>query len=140
MVRPTLLVAEQEPGSALSTRKLVLETGKFNVLTAHSSQEAVELFALAGKVISSLIVTNDLEGSAALIAQVKKQRADLPVILLSPNRTADAGKSDHQISSHEPQQLLDLCRKLFGDPRAIDEHFSDDVTEVPKESRKERQG
>jgi hypothetical protein len=34
--RPTLLVAESEPVEALSVRKLVLETDKFNVLTAHS--------------------------------------------------------------------------------------------------------
>src|SRR4051812_48605380 len=44
MARPTLLVAEPEPEAALSVRKLVLETAKFNVLTAHSDEETVELF------------------------------------------------------------------------------------------------
>ncbi len=140
MVRPTLLVAEQEPGSALSTRKLVLETGKFNVITAHSSKEATELFTLARKLVSALIVTSDLKGRAALISQVKKHRPNLPVIVLSPNQTADAKHADYQISSHEPQQLLDCCRKLFGDPRAIDEVQSEDVTGVTSESRKERPG
>ena len=138
MVRPTLLVAEQEPGSALSTRKLVLETGKFNVLTAHSTKEASELFALAKGLVSALIVTSDLKGRAALMSQVKKRRPDLPVILLSPNRTADAKNADHHLSSHEPQQLLDRCRKIFGDPRAIDEKLSTDVTRVTSESRRER--
>ncbi len=37
MPRPTLLIAEPEPEQALSVRKLVLETGKFNVLTARAS-------------------------------------------------------------------------------------------------------
>jgi len=32
--RPTFLMAEPEPEQALSTRKLVLETAKFNVITA----------------------------------------------------------------------------------------------------------
>lgn len=120
MARPTLIVAEQEPGSALSTRKLVLETGKFNVLTAHSSKEATDLFAQAHKLASALIVTSEVKGHASLMAHAKKQRPELPVILLSPNRTADAKNADYQLSSHEPQQLLDLCRKLFGDPRKID--------------------
>jgi|SRR5579872_950086 len=42
--RPTLLVAEPEPLQALSVRKLVLETGKFNVLTAHSTRESIDIF------------------------------------------------------------------------------------------------
>jgi hypothetical protein len=40
MPRPTLLVAESEPVEALSVRKLVLETGEFSLLTAHSFREA----------------------------------------------------------------------------------------------------
>lgn len=44
MERPTILIAEEEPGAALSTRKLVLETAKFNVLTAHSTREAITVF------------------------------------------------------------------------------------------------
>src|SRR3954470_176535 len=47
MVRPTLLVAETEPVSALSVRKLVLETAKFNVLTAHSQEEEIEILGVA---------------------------------------------------------------------------------------------
>jgi len=124
MPRPTLLVAEVEPGSALSTRKLVLETGKFNVLTAHDTKEAMELFAAGTALVSALIVTSDLKGAQALIAQFKKKRADLPVILLSPNRTSDLKGADHHLSSHEPQDLLDLCSELFGDPREADKKSS----------------
>ena len=121
MARPTLLVAEVEPGSALSTRKLVLETGKFNVLTAHDVREAAELFSMAKELASALVVTTDLKGYANLIAQVKKQRKDFPVILLSPGGIADRQGADHHLSSHEPNALLELCRELFGDPREIDQ-------------------
>jgi len=120
MARPTLLVAEVEPGSALSTRKLVLETGKFNVVTAHSSKEALELFSNAPKLMSALIVSSDLKGAQLLVTRLKTSRPDLPVICLSPNRTATLKGADHHASGHEPQELLDLCRELFGDPRAID--------------------
>jgi hypothetical protein len=46
MPRPTVLVTEPEPLQALSVRKSVRETAKFNVLTAHSAREAMELFTL----------------------------------------------------------------------------------------------
>ena len=120
MARPTLLVAELEPGSALSTRKLVLETGKFNVLTAHSSREAAELFSAGKSLISAAIVTSEVKGASSLIAQIRKQKQDLPVILLSPNRDADVKGADHHLSSHEPQELLQLCREILGDPRTLD--------------------
>ena len=124
MARPTLLVAEVEPGSALSTRKLVLETGKFNVVTAHSGKEATELFRAGKGLISALVVASEVKGYAALIRQVKQEREDLPVILLSPTRTADLSGADYHLSSHEPHSLLELCRKLFGDPRQSDKKSS----------------
>jgi hypothetical protein len=43
VARPTFLMAEPEPEQAISARKLVLETAKFNVITAHSAREATEL-------------------------------------------------------------------------------------------------
>ncbi len=120
MARPTLLVVEHEPGSALSTRKLVLETAKFNVLTAHSNKEAAELFNTGRALISALIVTADMRGAEALIAHVKKRKSKVPVIVLSPARMTELKGADYHLSSHEPQELVDLCRKLLGDPRVID--------------------
>ena len=59
MPRPTLLVAEPEPSQALSVRKLVLETAKYNVLTAHSSREALDLFHLFPNVSMAVLVGDD---------------------------------------------------------------------------------
>lgn len=44
MARPTVLLAKPEPDQALSVRKFVIESAKFNVITAHSGNEALELF------------------------------------------------------------------------------------------------
>lgn len=101
----------------MSTRKLVLETAKFNVLTAHSSKEAVEIFGKAAKVIDALIVTSDLKGADSLISQLKKAQPALPVICVAPNRTTQLKGADHYVPSHEPEVLVGLCRELFGDPR-----------------------
>ena len=120
MARPTLIVAETEPVAALSVRKLVLETAKFNVLTAHSKREALEIFATAPELISALVIVIDLKGAEALTAQFKRKLPDVPVICISPNDGQRIKGADHHVSSHDPEALIDLCRELFGDPRAID--------------------
>jgi hypothetical protein len=121
MRRPTFIIAEPEPGSALSTRKLVVETAKYNVLTAHSMQEAVEIFRTGGPIVDALIVAHDLEHSDILVKEVKRLKASLLVICISPNRNANLEGTDYHISGHEPQALVELCRELFGDPRSLDE-------------------
>jgi CheY-like chemotaxis protein len=119
MARPTLVVAETEPVAALSVRKLVLETAKFNVLTAHSQKEALEIFDTAPKLINALLIVSDLKGAESLVAQFKRKCPDLPVICISPNEGRIKG-ADHNVSSHDPEALIDLCRELFGDPRTIE--------------------
>jgi CheY-like chemotaxis protein len=122
MPRPTLLVAEREPLQALSTRKLVLETGKFNVITAHSTQEALDLFHLFPNISVAVLATDpDNTIDCARIADaIKKATHRIPVIALSPVAADICNFADHTISSHEPETLLHLIRSLVGDPRTID--------------------
>jgi DNA-binding response OmpR family regulator len=116
MARPTFLIAEPEPRDGLSTRKLVLETAKFNVITAHTSEEMVELLSIFPNV-DALVIVAELKGIAKALKTAKKQKSDLPVIALSPNGTSRFEGADHNVSTHEPDELLHLLRKLFGDPR-----------------------
>lgn len=120
IMRPTLLVAEHEPDSALSTRKLVLETAKFNVVTAHSAREATEALDLMAPGLAGLVVTSTLgpEDDCGTLAQTfKKSKPDAPVIYLSPTGFQHCKWADHQLSTYEPEKLLSLVRELFGDPR-----------------------
>jgi len=122
-IRPALLVAEHEPDGALSTRKLVLETAKFNVVTAHSAEEARATLDVMAPGLAALIVTSSLgsEDDCLAVAKVFKERKpDAPVIFLSPGGYQDCRWSDHQLSSHEPEKLVTLIRSLFGDPRLMD--------------------
>lgn len=122
MPRPTLLVAEPEPDQALSVRKLVLETGKFNVLTAHSTREAIDLFHLFPNISAAIIAVG--EGGALdcdkVLQTVKDATSKVPVICLSPRVGAMFKAADYTLSSHEPEELLTTMRSLFGDPRQID--------------------
>ena len=117
MPRPVFIIAEPEPEQALSARKLVIETAKFNVITAHSAKEMLDSLELFPKV-NAVIIHSSLKGGTApkLVRQVKDRHPEMTVIVLSPsgNSTKDA---DHAVSSHDPQELVNLLRKLFGDPR-----------------------
>ncbi len=120
MARPTFLMAEPEPEQAISARKLVLETAKFNVITAHSAREALELCQKFGSV-DALIVHGNLPGECAkLVSQFKDGNGGRPAILLAPAHSSSCDGVDHGVSSHDPQELLELLRSLFGDPRQID--------------------
>lgn len=112
-------MAEVEPAEGLSARKLVLETGKFNVITAHSVEEALETLRVFPNV-DVVVLHSSLCGEMdcnSVVAEVKKQAPGMAVIALSPLPSNHFKLADHNISSHEPQELLNLLRSRWGDPR-----------------------
>lgn len=117
--RPTLLVAEPEPQQALSVRKLVLETGKFNVLTAHSTREAIDLFQCFPNVSAAVLVGEGKIDCDDVGAKIKGATHKVPIIYLHGSVGGRCTHADHDLSSHEPEALLELCRSLFGDPRTL---------------------
>jgi len=118
MARPTILIAEPEPKEALSVRKLVMETAKFNVTTAYSSREARELLQKFPQV-DCLVMIAEMPGCLETCRAAKSVNPAIPIILLSANQTSRCGPAEHHVSSHEPEALLDLLRSMFGDPRKV---------------------
>lgn len=121
MLRPALLVAEPEPAQALSVRKLVLETAKFNVLTAHSTREALDIFQLFPNLSAAVLVMNHVIDCCQIAKAIKATTPKIPVVAIGPRPGQMCNDADHNLSSHEPEELLTLLRKLLGDPRQIDE-------------------
>jgi CheY-like chemotaxis protein len=118
-VRPALLVAEKEPENGLSTRKLLLETAKFNVITAHSAQESLEALQLLAPGLAGLVVTSHLgpENDCEIVAKAfKEAKPKAPVFFLSPTGMHACKWADHHLSTYEPDKLLVLVRDLLGDP------------------------
>jgi CheY-like chemotaxis protein len=115
--RPTLLVAEPEPAEALSVRKLVLETAKFNVLTAHSTREAINIFQSFPNISAAIAVDADDIDCEVITTAIKDAAPKVPAIALSARVGYRCRVADHHVSSHEPEQLLRLVRELLGDPR-----------------------
>lgn len=121
MVRPAFIMAEVEPLDGVSARKLVLETAKFNVITAHSTNEALTLLKTFPKA-DALILHASLSGMDCdtAVATFKKLSPRMPIIVLSPSEGQHCKDADHNLPSYDPQELLNLLRSLFGDPRMQD--------------------
>ncbi len=116
-MRPSFIVAEPEPEQALSSRKLLLETFKFNVITSHSVEETLEMVQLFPN-CDALIVhcgLKELDGAEA-IKTVKAAAPKMPIIALTPT-DRELKWADYVVHSHHPQELLTLVQRLFGDPR-----------------------
>lgn len=111
--RPCFLVIDREYSGSISTRKLVIETAKFNVLTAYSAQESLGLIerfpAIDGVVLDAAIGGI---GCNLLVAQLKQRYPKLPVVVVAAPGTNDCPQADFQLENFDPRRLLELLQKL----------------------------
>ena len=128
MIRPCFLVVDRESSSGISTRKLILETAKFNVITAYSSQEAIETLrkfpALEGVVSDSGMLDMDTND---LIAALKELRPDIPTIVVSTPRGGMCRTADYTLESFDPKKLLALLQQLHPEATAAIEKRNEDL-------------
>jgi response regulator RpfG family c-di-GMP phosphodiesterase len=118
--RPCFLIVEPEPAEALSARKLVIETAKYNVITAYSGDEALRALDKFPNVDGVVIHSEMKDVPVEQIARAaKEQKHERQVILLQTTDGKRLRNADHHISSHEPGELVDLLRTLYGDPRRL---------------------
>jgi DNA-binding NtrC family response regulator len=113
MIRPCFLVVDREFPGSISTRKLVIETAKFNVLTAYSSTEAVELLKLF-PAVSGVVIDDGIEevSTEGLIAEMKLLHANLPVVVVAAPGARICRGADFQVRSFEPAKLLETLRSI----------------------------
>jgi response regulator RpfG family c-di-GMP phosphodiesterase len=117
MHRPCFLVIDHEFPDSISTRKLVLETAKYNVLTAYSGTEAVETFKMYPNV-TGIVMNEAVTGMdcASLVKELRSIRSDVLLIVTSSRGTTDCVMADHQLDNFDPASLLNLLRKLAPNP------------------------
>ncbi len=120
MVRPCFLVIDHEHAGSLSTRKLVIESAKLNVLTAFSGEEALatlKKFPQVDGIVLDSVVSG--VGSEELVRQLKEEAPDLPIIVINIPDTPPCPGADYVLESFEPVSLLALLGKL--EPRRTEE-------------------
>lgn len=114
MVRPCFLVIDREHSASISTRKLVIESAKFNVITAYSGTEAIETLhrfpAIDGLIVDSAISDVPCE---TIVATVRSKTPHVPIIVIHGPGAVDCPGASHSLDSFDPATLLELLHKLF---------------------------
>jgi DNA-binding NtrC family response regulator len=131
MVRPCFLVIDREYSGSISTRKLVIETAKFNVITAYSAQEALDTLAVYPR-INGVVVDSGIRDMSCcdLVAGIKAQQAKLPVVVISSPGTHECEGADHMLESFEPARLLNLLQSLVPEEAAAIEKRNEQLNQI----------
>jgi DNA-binding response OmpR family regulator len=129
MIRPCFLVIDREFPGSISTRKLVIETAKFNVLTAYSGKEALETFKRF-PAVHGIILDGGLEDVRCddLAREIKTLNPTLPIIVIAAPGFQGCPDADYQLESFEPAKLLDILRALKPEESAAIEKRNEDLS------------
>src|SRR3954447_20923542 len=119
-MRPILLVLDPPDPETLSTRKLILESEKYNVMTAFTGAEALEITERVP--VNAIVLHERVQNgtSAKLAGELKRIRPGVPIWLVSPHPHY-IPNVDEVLSSFEPLELVHLARDTFGDYVTKDE-------------------
>jgi CheY-like chemotaxis protein len=130
MIRPCFLVVDQEHSGSISTRKLVIETAKFNVITAYSGAEAIQTlkkFPAVDAVVLDAGV-GDLP-CRDVVKHIREIRPQIPVIAVGTLGNDSCPGADHSLEAFDPSKLLKLLQRLEPEKTALilqmDEKLSD---------------
>jgi DNA-binding response OmpR family regulator len=129
MIRPCFLVIDREFPGSISTRKLVIETAKFNVLTAYSGREALETFKRFPSV-SGVVLDGGLDdiSAAELTRELKLLQPAVPIIAIAAPGYNDCPQADFQLESFDPGKLLEILRNLRPDASAAIERRNEELS------------
>ena len=126
MVRPCFLVIDQECSGSISTRKLVIETAKFNVITAYSAEEAIECLRRF-PAIDGAVVDSGIAGMPCGVL-VRALRLIVPgLLVIGVGMNGGCPGADHQLDSFEPERLLTLLHHLFPQAAAAVEQKNEEL-------------
>jgi DNA-binding NtrC family response regulator len=131
MVRPCFLVIDREYSGSISTRKLVIETAKFNVITAYSADEALETLA-AFPGIHGIVLDAGVRDMACcdLVPKLKQLQPALPVVVISGPGTHVCPQADHLLETFEPARLLALLQSLVPEDTAAIEKRNEELNQT----------
>ena len=101
-----ILMIEEEQPEGLSSRKLVVETVKHNVLTAYNCKDGVNLLARFPNVDAVLVHSAQLHKWPDILDEIRKICPKKPIILASPFAEETRPGVDFVVDSHKPQALL----------------------------------
>jgi CheY-like chemotaxis protein len=113
MNRPCFIVIDREFPGSISTRKLVIESAKFNVLTAYSGKEALEIFT-GFPAVSGIVLDGGLDdvSCSEVAGEIKRIQPKMPIIVIAAPGFTGCPNADYQLESFDPAKLLEILRGL----------------------------
>lgn len=120
MDRPCFLVVDREYPGSISTRKLVIETAKFNVITAYDADEAItclKRFPNVDGVVVNASMGNDDE-CRTLVEGLRKIVPGIEIVVTSAGGFRRCDHNEHYVDSLNPKLLLDCLQSLKKDATA----------------------
>jgi DNA-binding NtrC family response regulator len=113
MTRPCFLIIDREYPASISTRKLVVESAKFNVITAYSPGEAVDTLRRFAAVDGVVLDAESEDISCEeLIRQLHEVREDVPVVTVAPGGHVHCPGAWDSVDSHDPKRLIETLQRL----------------------------
>jgi DNA-binding response OmpR family regulator len=114
IVRLVVLMVEVEHPEGISSRKLILETARHNVLTAYNEDDAVDLLQRFPNVDLAIIHT-ELQGREfeSTVRRLKEMRPNLYIVAISPRDSGKLEGVNAVLSSYNPQELLEFLANRF---------------------------
>jgi DNA-binding NarL/FixJ family response regulator len=114
---PCFLLVEPGMPEGLSARKLMLETKKYNVISAYLAEHAVQSFAAFPNVDAVVIHSEMRDMPWQKIVEQMRGFAPLKrLVVLTPHPDAlQVHDCDAVVSSHHPEALLSELKRMFGE-------------------------
>jgi hypothetical protein len=111
-LRPCFLVVDREFAGSISSRKLVIETAKFNVITAYSFEEAVATLEKFPSIDAVVANADGDEEAAEFFKGVRRTYPQMKLVLTGI-LPSDETPCDRCIPGFAPDKLLEGLRDLF---------------------------
>lgn len=114
MDRPCFLVVDREYPGSISTRKLVIESAKFNVITAYDGDEAIVCLERFPNV-DGVVLNGDLDSDEQcrkLIDDLRRIVPGISIIVTSAGGYSRCDHNEHYVDSLDPKKLLDCLQSL----------------------------
>ena len=112
-MRPCFLVVDNEYPGSISTRKLVMESAKLNVITAYSAEEAAGTLDRFPNV-DGVVLDTQIQGRPCteVVKILRSKHARVPIVTVSPGGQNPCGEEQYHVSSFDPKQLLDALHQI----------------------------
>lgn len=120
IIRPCFLVIDQEHSGSISTRKLVIETAKFNVITAYSGEEALQTLTRF-PAVDAIVLDAGVKDVPCnvLVKEIRESHPRLPIILVGTLGHVFCDGADHYLEAFDPSKLLKLLQSLEPEKTAL---------------------